>query len=79
MAWAQQRCGGANGLEPGEGFLSLASSREEPAFGAAEVVDAIKAAVNLTAQTYEINMSELERQHEEQVAHLQEEVRAAAL
>ena len=76
MAWAQQRCGGASGLEPGEG---LTSSGEEPTFGAAEVVGAIKAAVNLTAQTYESQMSELERQHEEQVAHLQEEVRAAAL
>ena len=76
LVWAQQRCGGARGLQ---GPLSLASSREEPEFGTAEVVHAIKAAVNLTAQTYETQMSELERQHEEQVAHLQEEVRAAAL
>ena len=77
MVWAQQRCGGARGLQ---GPISLASSREEPEFGTAEaVVHALKAAVNLTAQTYETHMSELERKHEEQMVHLQEEVRAAAL
>ena len=71
MAWAQPRCAGACGCCKGPRSTASIGA----AFGAAEVADAMTAAVQATAQTYESVLEHEREQAQQRVAHLNAEVR----